>query len=251
METKVIAFGNHKGGVGKTTTTASVGSILALKGYKVLLVDFDPQANLTFSMLGGDQEVSSYNSLIKNEPLPRVNVSENLDIVPSSLDLEYAEMELISAFSRETILKKLLYPIRNEYDFILIDCRPSLTLLTMNAFAASTDIIVPLVPEALPLNGLKKISEYIVKVQENLTPETRLTGVLITKIETNNHHKSIDAELRHALGDLVFQTRIRKNITLADATLESKDIMTYNPKCNGAQDYQAFTDELLKKLSKE
>ena len=251
METKVIAFGNHKGGVGKTTTTASVGGILASKGFKVLLVDFDPQANLTFSMLGGEQEVSSYDSLIKREPLPRVNVSENLDIVPSSLDLEYAEMELISTFSRETILKKLLQPIKNEYDFVLIDCRPSLTLLTMNAFAASTDIIVPLVPEALPLNGLKKINEYIVKVQENLTPETHLTGVLVTKVETNNHHKSIETELRSVLGDLVFKTKIRKNITLADATLESKDIMRFNPKCNGALDYQAFTVELLEKLGKK
>lgn len=246
MKTKIISFGNHKGGVGKTTTAASVGSILASKGYHVLLIDLDPQANLTFSMLSEECDVSSYNALIKREPLPRVKVSDHLDIVPSSLELEAAEMELISAISRETILKRLLAPIKDEYDFILVDCRPSLTLLTMNAFAASTDIIVPLVPEVLPFKGLEAINNFIKGIQENLTPETHLSGILITKVEANNLHKNIEDNLREVMKDLVYKTRIRKNITLAEAPMESKDITKYSPKSNGAADYLAFTEELIK-----
>ena len=250
METKVISFGNHKGGVGKTTTTASVGSILASKGYRVLVIDLDAQANLTVSLLREEPEESIYYALTgKTEKLPIIRVSENLDIVPSSLQLAVVEMELTSAFLREKILCRLLESIKDNYDYILIDCPPSLGLLTLNAFTASNEIIVPLVAEVLPFKGLTMINDFINKVQTHLNKAAHLTGILITRWEPTKLTKDIEVRLRGQLGSLVFSTKIRKNITIAEAPLESKNIVEFAPKCNGALDYHSFCDELLQRFS--
>lgn len=246
MKTKIIAFGNHKGGVSKTTTTASVGSILASKGYEVLAIDLDAQANLTVSLLKDEPEESIYNALTgKSSTLPIIPVSEHLSIVPASLQLAMAELELTSAISREKILSELLEPIKANYDFILIDCPPSLGLLTLNAFTASNEIIIPLVAEVLPFKGLTMINNFISQVQHRLNPSAHVSGILIARWETTKLTREIEKRLRQQLGDLVFQTKIRKNITIAEAPLQSINIVEFDPKCNGAQDYQAFTDELL------
>lgn len=251
METKIIAFGNHKGGVSKTTTTASVGSILASRGYKVLVIDLDAQANLTVSLLKQEPDDSIYYSLTgKREGLPIIPVSENLSIVPASLQLAMAELELTAAISREKILSELLEPIKDNYDFILIDCPPSLGLLTLNAFTASNEIIIPLIAEVLPFKGLTMINNFISQVQHRLNPKAHVSGILIARWEATKLTREIEQRLRQQLGSLVFQTKIRKNITIAEAPLESKNIVEFDPKCNGSLDYQSFTDELLKMMEK-
>lgn len=246
MKTKIIAFGNHKGGVSKTTTTASVGSILASKGYEVLVIDLDAQANLTVSLLKEEPEESIYYALTgKRSTLPIIPVTEHLSIVPASLQLAMAELELTSAISREKILSELLEPIKTNYNFILIDCPPSLGLLTLNAFTASNEIIIPLVAEVLPFKGLTMINNFISQVQHRLNPSAHVSGILIARWETTKLTKEIEQRLRQQLGSLVFNTKIRKNITIAEAPLQSVNIVEFDPKCNGAQDYMAFTEELL------
>jgi len=248
-EAKIISFANHKGGVGKTTTTASVGSILSSLGFKVLLIDLDAQANLTVSLLKDEPDDSIYYALTgKTEALPIVSVTDNLSIVPSSLQLATAEIELTAALSREHILAGLLEPIKEQYDFILIDCPPSLGLLTLNAFTASTEIIIPLVAEVLPFKGLTMINRFTQQVKTRLNPSTYIFGILLTRWESTNLSRQIEQGLRNELGDKVFKTKIRKNVTIAEAPLESKNIMDYAPRSNGAIDYKAFTYELLAKL---
>lgn len=249
METRVISFGNHKGGVAKTTTTASVGSILASKGYKVLVIDLDAQANLTVSLLREEPDNSIYYALTgKVSELPIVPVTDNLSIVPASLQLAMAEMELTSAISRERILAELLEKVKPNYDFVLIDCPPSLGLLTLNAFTASNEIIIPLVAEVLPFKGLTMINNFINQVQHRLNRDAHILGILLTRWETTKLTKEIETRLRKQLGNLVFDVKIRKNITIAEAPLESKNIVDFDPKCNGAQDYRTFTEELLTRL---
>lgn len=247
--TKIIAFANHKGGVGKTTTTASVGSILASKGYKVLLIDLDAQANLSYSMKQlPDVYQSIYNILVLNESPEPYNVSKNLDLIPSSQELAMVDIQLSSIIARERVLSRALSPIKENYDFILIDCPPSLGVLTLNACTFATDIIIPLIAEVLPFKGLAMINEFISNVRECLNPEAHVSGVLITRWEKTKLTSGIEQELRSSWGDLIFKTKIRKNVTIAEAPLESSNIIEYAPKSNGAVDYISFSEELLNRL---
>lgn len=244
--TKIIAFANHKGGVGKTTTTASVGSILASKGYKVLLIDLDAQANLSYSMKHlPDVYQSIYNILVFKESPQPYNVSKNLDLIPSSQELAMVDIQLSSVIARERVLSRALSPIKENYDFILIDCPPSLGVLTLNACTFATDIIIPLIAEVLPFKGLAMINEFISNVRECLNPEAHVSGVLITRWEKTKLTSGIEQELRSSWGDLIFKTKIRKNVTIAEAPLESSNIIEYAPKSNGAVDYISFSEELL------
>nr|WP_315430284.1 ParA family protein [uncultured Prevotella sp.] len=247
--TKIIAFANHKGGVGKTTTTASVGSILASKGFKVLLIDLDAQANLTYSMKHlPDVYQSIYNILVLNESPEPYNVSKNLDLTPSSQELAMVDIQLSSVIARERVLSRALSPIKENYDFILMDCPPSLGVLTLNACTFATDIIIPLIAEVLPFKGLAMINEFISNVRDCLNPEAHVSGVLITRWEKTKLTSGIEQELRSSWGDLIFKTKIRKNVTIAEAPLESSNIIEYAPKSNGAADYLSFTEELLNRL---
>ena len=242
----IISFANHKGGVGKTTTTASVGSILASKGYKVLLIDLDAQANLTYSMKQlPDVYQSIYNILVFKESPQPYNVSKNLDLIPSSQELAMVDIQLSSVIARERVLSRALSPIKENYDFILMDCPPSLGVLTLNACTFATDIIIPLIAEVLPFKGLAMINEFISNVRECLNPEAHVSGVLITRWEKTKLTSGIEQELRSSWGDLIFKTKIRKNVTIAEAPLESSNIIEYAPKSNGAADYLSFTEELL------
>lgn len=248
MNTRIIAVANHKGGVGKTTTVASLGSILSKKGYKVMLIDLDAQANLTHSLTTLTDGATIYDAMTgRADGLPVIAITDNLHLVPASLTLAMADVELSTAIARERILSDTLYNsgIADTYDFIFFDCPPSLGLITLNAFTAATDIIIPLVSEVLPFKGLTMINDFIKMVHTRLNPAAHITGILITRWESIRLSKGIEANLRQALGEVVFQTKIRKNIRLAEAPLENADIVDYDPKCNGAIDYQAFADEFL------
>lgn len=260
MNTKIISVANHKGGVGKTTTVASLGSILSQKGYRVLLIDLDAQANLTTSVLPGYvNEVREtfngptiYETLTgKADKMPEYELSSTLHLVPASLTLAMVDVELSTAVARESILKEVLERanVSDKYDFVLLDCPPSLGLVTLNAFTASTDIIIPLVSEVLPFKGLTMINNFITMVQRKLNPKAHVTGILITRWENSNLSKNIETRLRANVGELVFQTKIRKNIRLAEAPLENRNIIDYDKNCNGAKDYQAFAEEFLERTN--
>ena len=249
-ETRIISFANHKGGVGKTTTTSSVGSILSKKGFKVLLIDLDAQANLTASLLKEQPEDSIYEALTGRGDFPIVPISDNLFLSPASEMLAMVDTELAGAISRERILSGLLDDLpKDDYDFILIDCPPSLGLATLNAITASTDVIVPLIAEVLPFKGLKMINNFVNLIHTRLNKAAHIEGILITRWEGTNLSKTIEADLRKALNGTVFQTKIRKNVSVAEAPFERMNIVEYAPKSNGTIDYRTFTDELLEKLN--
>lgn len=251
MNTRIIAVANHKGGVGKTTTVANLGSILSKKGFRVLLVDLDAQSNLTTSLAASFEGATIYEALTgKVETLPAIEITDNLHLVPASLTLAMVDVELSTAIARESILADVMKKagVSDKYDFVLLDCPPSLGLITLNAFTASTDIIIPLVSEVLPFKGLTMINDFINMVSRKLNPQAHITGILITRWEGSKLSKGIEEKLRDAVGDLVFNSRIRKNIRLAEAPLESQSIWDYDKNCNGAKDYLLFSEEFLKKI---
>ena len=242
---KTVAIANHKGGVGKTATAAALGAILASKGYKVLLVDLDAQANLTASLLRNEPKASIYGSLLGKEPMPVERVKDNLCIAPSSLDLAAIELEIASAMSREYILKDLLEPVASDYDFILLDCAPSLGLLTINAFVAADEVLIPLSAEPLPYKGLGKILNFIELTKRRLNPSLSINGIVITRWERSNITSKIEEGIRAQFADKVYSSKIRKNIAIAEATLTGEDIVTYAPNSNGAEDYRTLAEEFV------
>jgi chromosome partitioning protein len=247
---KTISIMNHKGGTGKTTSSINIGAGLAKKGLKVLLLDIDSQANLTEGLGKGDPELSVYDSIRENKKLPILNVSENLDLVPSSIDLLGAEMEIVSKIGREQILHKLLKPIRSEYDYIIIDCPPSVGLLTVNAMVASDTILLPLQGEYFAYKGVDRLLGIVQEVRENLNEKLEIGGVFITQINPNRIlTKTIVEKLTEDLQDKVFDTKIRINVALAEAQLQGQTIFDYAPESNGAKDYELLVDEILNRLN--
>ena len=251
MARQIIAISNHKGGVGKTTSVASIGASLAARGYKTLLVDLDAQANLTASLLPDETDRRTiYNALKDKGGLPVVEVGEKLHLTPSALELAGIELELSGVMSREFILKDLLEPVCAGYDFILLDCPPSLGLIAVNAFVASTDVIIPLTAEALPFKGLTMIEGIITMVQKRLNPSLKLSGIVLNRWAGRKLNKVVEEALRERYPHILFNTKIRENIAIAEAPLTKSDIYTYSPESNGAKDYQALTEELLQRLQK-
>ncbi len=245
---KIIAVANNKGGVGKSTTTANLGAALAMKGKRVLVVDTDPQANLTAALLDIDEkpiEVSIYDAMSGGTPLPIHNVSTNLDIVPADIALAAAEIDLVSRRAREFVLKKLLSPVVGNYDFVLIDCAPSLGLITLNALSMADSVLIPLTGEALPMRGLTMLDNYISDVVADLNPALHVGGVVVTRFNNRKLNTVVLSTIAERYGDKVLKSRIRENISIAEAPLAHCSIFEYAPDSNGAADYMALATEIL------
>lgn len=243
---------NHKGGVGKTTSVINIGAGLVELGKKVLLIDLDPQANLTLSLGVPRHPVTIYESIRGESPLAPYNIKDKLDVVTSTLDLSGAEMELINEAGREFLLRELLDPVRGNYDYILIDCPPSLGLLTLNALTSSDQVFIPLQTEFLAMQGLAKIKQVINKVKLRLNKKLQIGGVIATMYDARKVlNRDVVATIQKYFGDLVFETMIRDNVSLAEAPAQRKDIFAYSPNSSGAEDYLSLSREILKRVETE
>lgn len=249
---RIIAITNQKGGVGKTTTSVNLSACLAFLGKKVLLIDIDPQGNAT-SGLGvrkGDLESCIYDVIINDEDIKEViqqtNV-ENLYIVPATISLAGAEIELVSTISREVRLKKALQEVKNNFDFIIIDCPPSLGLLTINALTAADSLIIPVQCEYYALEGLSQLLSTVRLVQKHLNKELMIDGVLLTMLDarTNLGIQVID-EVKRYFQDKVYRSIIPRNVRLSEAPSHGKPIILYDPKSRGAELYLEFAREVIK-----
>lgn len=251
----IIAFANHKGGVGKTTSVANIGAALNQKGNRVLLVDLDAQQNLTSCFLPDDRvealEVSIYEALVGKAPLPVIPLRDGLSIVPSGIELARAEIDLSQKLAREQLLKRLLQPIAEDYDFILLDCPPSLGVITTNALTAAEALYIPLTAEALPLKGLRMLEAVVEEVRESINPTLSLSGVFVTRYNTRKSLNNMVLEtIADKYGSVVFNTKIRENVAIAEAPLMQQPICEYAPKSKGAEDYEALTEEILSRWKK-
>lgn len=244
----VIAVSNHKGGVGKTTSTLNLGAALQRRGEKVLLVDLDPQANLTQSLGLTEHSPTVYEALRGEAPLQPVEVLPGLDVVTSTLDLSGAEVELSSEPGREYILKELLEPLRRRYGYVLIDSPPSLGLLTINAFTAADTVYIPLQAHYLALQGLSKLQEVVDRVGKRLNKGLRIGGVFVTQYDQRKVlNREVADTIRKHFPSVVFRTAIRDNVALAEAPTAGLDVFRYAPRSTGAEDYAALAREVMKR----
>jgi len=250
MKARIIAVANQKGGVAKTTSVAAIGSILTESGYRVLLVDLDTQANLSSSLLQDEPTGTIYGALRGLYKLPQEEIKEGLYLVPSSSDLGDIEGDLAGTAERETILRDLLQSVSSDYHFILLDCPPSLGLITRNAFAAASSVLIPLTAEALPAQGLLKVEALIEETKAKSNPSLSLGGIFLTRWESSRLSCRIEQLLRDSYGDKVYKSKIRKNISVAESPLLRLTITDYAPNSNGARDYRALTEELLARVKK-
>ena len=250
---KVIAITNHKGGVGKTTTTASLGVALARKGNKVLLIDLDAQMNLTSMFLNDDElldvEDTMYEALTYGEPIPHKWIRKNLALAVSSLDLAAAEAGLNGLKLSEAKLRASLEPVKGKYDYILIDCPPSLGLLTVNALFAADEVLIPLTAEALQLRGVEKLEQAINAVAK-ANRSLKICGILITRYNNRKLNKQVVEAIQQRYGRKLFKTKIRENIAVAEAPNFCTDIFDYDSNSNGAKDYAALAQELISRDEK-
>ena len=247
-EASVIAFANQKGGVAKTTSTLNLAVALAEEGYRVLVVDMDPQGNLTMSQgFNPDQiERSMFDVLVHRLPIDQVIHDAEVDLAVSSIDLAGAELALSSMIGRERALEKALGPIKQRYDFILVDTPPSLGLLTINALVASNGVIVPVQCEYLSLRGLVQLENTLTMIRENLNPEVGIQGILPTMYDGRTLHAREAVEiLRENFGELVFNTHIKKTVRYAEAPVKGSSVLKYDPTGNAAEAYRELAKEVL------
>ena len=254
---KIIAVANQKGGVGKTTTAVNLSSCLGFKGKKVLLIDVDPQGNST-SGLGIDKKKigkSAYDVLINDVDIVETLVQtpiENLMLCPSNIQLAGAEVELVSTISRETRLKNSLDTIKDNYDFILIDCPPSLGLLTLNSLTASNTILVPIQCEYYALEGLSQLMETVKLVQRHLNKELDVEGVVLTMFDARtNLSIQVVEEVKKYFRNKVYRTVIPRNVRLSEAPSYGLPIILYDPKSKGAECYLDLADEVIEYSEEE
>src|ERR671938_353271 len=245
---RVIAFANQKGGVAKTTTTLNLGVALSEQGLRVLLVDLDPQGNLTMSQGWNPDEIdrSMFDVLVHRLPIAEIMRANELGVAVSSIDLAGAELALASMIGRERALEKALMPVRESYDWILVDTPPSLGLLTINALVAADGVIVPVQCEYLSLRGLVQLENTLSMIRENLNPEVEIEGILATMFDRRTMHAREAVEiLRENFGDLVFNTRIRKTVRYAEAPVKGQSVLGYDPTGEAAEMYRDLAKEVL------
>ena len=245
---KVIAFANQKGGVAKTTTTLNLGVALGELGHRVLLIDLDPQGNLTMSQgMNPDAiERSMFDVLVHRVPISDVIHTVEVDIAVASIDLAGAELALSAMIGRERALEKALVEVRDRYDFVLIDTPPSLGLLTINAFVAAESVIVPVQCEYLSLRGLVQLENTLAMVRENLNPRVHVEGIVPTMYDRRTLHAREAIEiLEEHFGDLVYDTRIRKTVRYAEAPVKGSSVLRYDPSGPAAQAYRDLAKEVL------
>ena len=249
---KVISLANQKGGVGKTTTTVNLGTILAKKGKKVLLIDADPQGNAT-SGLGVDKEceLSTYDILANDAEMEEVvqdTIIKNLKLCPANMNLAGAEVELVSMMSREQRLKEKLEKVKDNYDYILIDCPPSLGLITLNAFTASDSVLIPVQCEYFALEGLGQLLNTINLVKKHLNKEIKIEGALLTMYDIRtNLSNQVVKEVKKYFENKVYKTVIPRNVKLSEAPSYGMPIITYDPKSKGAKAYDKLAKEFIKR----
>lgn len=250
--TRAIALINNKGGVGKTTSCLNIGVALSRLNKKVLLVDIDPQGNLSDAFININHVQLTIKNLLEgdttdiNKVLIR-NVKKNIDLLPSNNLLNGTEEKLLNKMSRETILKRILEPIKNNYDYVLIDCPPSLNLLVLNSLTASDEAIIPIATEYHALTGTNTILQTIQQVKTLLNSNLQLSGVFITKYdERTNNDREIKDAIQNRFKYLCYRTIIRTNVRIKDATNTHKSVIDLDPQSNGAIDYMNLAKEIIK-----
>lgn len=251
---RVIAMVNQKGGVGKTTSTINLGAALAELGRKVLMVDFDPQGALSagFGVNPHELDTTVYTVMMdrKTDVRDAIRTTEfpNMDLLPANIDLSAAEVQLVNEVAREQVLASALKKVKDDYDVVLIDCQPSLGLLTVNALTAADGVIIPLICEFFALRAVALLVDSIEKVQDRLNPDLRIDGVLATMFDSRTlHSKEVLARIVEAFGDKVFDTVIKRTVKFPDATVSAEPILTYAPTHTGAIAYRELAKELIER----
>jgi chromosome partitioning protein len=259
----IICIANHKGGVGKTTTAAALAQGLSERDKRVLLVDWDPQASLTISLgfnpdnlkLTGYDVLKSTISNNGRPSIPDVTIptsNPKIDLVPSNIELSQAQLDLVGAFTRELILRDMLQPVRRDYDFILVDCLPSLGLLTINALCAADRVIIPLQADFLAMKGLAQLLSTIIRVKDKINPTLEISGILFTMTSSRTlHSREVIEVTKRAFGDRirVFDATIPTSVRFKEAPAAGMSILTYAPDSDGATAYRLFTEEVLHEKS--
>lgn len=249
---KIIAMCNQKGGVGKTTTVINLGAALAAYGRKVLIVDFDPQgaATVGLGINAVDLDTTIYPLLMNSRLDPSDAICQtavkNLDVLPANIDLSAAEVQLVNEVARESALSRVLRSVEDQYDVILIDCQPSLGLLTVNALTAAHGVIVPVATEFFALRGVALLVETIETVCERINPRLKMDGILPTMVDARTlHSKEVLERLEETFGDLVYDTRIHRTVKFPDASVATEPITTHAPNHRGAQAYRRLAREVI------
>ena len=253
----VISLCNQKGGVGKTTSTINLGAALAEYGRKVLLVDLDPQGALSAGLGVPHYDLTHtvHNLLVE----PRVGIDDvlihtrvdGLDLVPSNIDLSAAEIQLVNEVGREQSLARALHPVLDRYDYVLIDCQPSLGLLTVNALACSDGVVIPTECEFFSLRGLALLTDTVDKVRERLNPRLTISGILVTRFDTRTvNAREVMARVLERFGDLVFDTVITRTVRFPETSVAGEPITSWAPKSGGAQAYRALAREVIDRFGK-
>jgi chromosome partitioning protein len=258
---RIIALMNQKGGVGKTTTTVNLGAALAERGRKVCLIDLDPQAHLTINYgVEPSPEINSlYQMLVEEKSFLECvhKIDENIALVPSSIDLAAAEIELVSVLGRESLLKKRLEAAQHDFEYILLDCPPSLGLLTITALAIASEVVIPMQPHFLALQGVGKLLETVALVSKRMNPKLKVSGIVLTMFDaqtklSNEVVNDLNGFIESAAGKnlpwagaRIFKSKIRRNIKLAESPSFGQTIIKYEPTSNGATDYRALADEVI------
>ena len=249
FKTKTIAVLNQKGGVGKTTSAVNIASFLAITETPILLIDMDPQANASTGIGISNKKLSIYDLLINNKNINNAIHKTDIDfleIIPSESKLAGAEIELVSMFTRETILKQIIQNIKGKYKYVIIDCPPSLGLLTINALTASDSIIIPIQCEYYALDGLSQLLNTIRLVQKNLNSNLKIEGILITMFDSRlNLSQQVLKEVQDYFGDKVYKTLINRNVKLGEAPSHGKPIILYDASSTGSQNYMNLVSEIL------